>query len=776
MLHGSDRQYRGLCKRIEPSASSLKAYSMRSKSKKSDNNDIADILVPLQVKVSSNPDDINLGEDLSGSKLIRIEVIKTLNSFSARQPIRKLSADNGLESKLFYQAFISFRKLCVDSKILPPELHIMLNDINQGHGHVDDLFPFFLKHARMVFPHLECLPELKKISDSRLPHNWYPEARAIERKIIFHSGPTNSGKTYNAMKAFIEADSGVYCGPLKMLAVEVCQKTNEAGTPCDLVTGEERRYAISPDTPSSHTACTVEMVSVTESCDVAVIDEIQMVRDMHRGWAWTRALLGIPAKEIHVCGEEAALDVIKNILLECMEDVEIRRYDRLTKLTVEDSPVVNINNIQKGDCIVCFNKSDIYNIALQLEKMGHEVAVIYGSLPPSTKLAQAARFNDPNSKCKILVATDAIGMGLNLSIGRVIFFSLTKLGQNQAGERKSDLISVSTALQIAGRAGRYGTEFSEGRVTTFKKEDLAILKEMMLQRPPPIEQAGMQPTADQLEMFAYHLPLATLANLIDIFVTLCQIEKDNYFMCHMEEVKFLSEMIQHVELPLRSRYVFCCAPINKQFQFVCALFLKFARMYSQNEPITHDWLCRNIGWPLPKPRKIQDLIHLEQVFDVLDLYLWLSYRFPDIFPDQEPVRDMQRGLDSIIQSGVVQIVKLLKEAVDPKTGECKIYFNGFSKISNSVTDSNQVASDCDQEYSPQKPGSISKTFNEFQTKASRHRRVDKNSLTSQLISSGLLTHKMIEKLQAEWKLQQEDSKGLKKAKKKIKGFPNDHEK
>jgi hypothetical protein len=110
---------------------------------------------------------------------------------------------------------------------LPVDLHVTISDILQGAGHVDDIFPYFLRHARQIFPHLECMDDLKKISDLRQPANWYPSARAINRKIIFHSGPTNSGKTYHAMERFMTAKSGVYCGPLKLLATEVYHKSNQ---------------------------------------------------------------------------------------------------------------------------------------------------------------------------------------------------------------------------------------------------------------------------------------------------------------------------------------------------------------------------------------------------------------------------------------------------------------------------------------------------------------------------------------------------------------------
>lgn len=89
---------------------------------------------------------------------------------------------------------------------------------------------------------------------------------------------------------------------------------------------------------------------------------------------------------------------------------------------------------------------------------------------------------------------------------------------------------------------------------------------------------------------------------------------------------------------------------------------QFARQYSRNEPITFNWLCSQVAWPFSIPKTILDLVHLEAVFDVLDLYLWFSYRFMDIFPDGNLVRDIQSELDEIIQQGVFQITKLLQNS------------------------------------------------------------------------------------------------------------------
>lgn len=693
-------------------------YMVRWKTGK---GNLSSLFMPVPVKVSTNPDDINVGEELT-TKLKKEDLLKILNQFSKRPEVIKLSEENGLDARLFHQAFISFRRYCMESEHLPVDLHVVFSDLLQGGSHVDDLFPYYLQHAKQIFPHLECMEELQKISDLRLPANWYPEARAIERKIIFHSGPTNSGKTHNALGSFMNSETGLYCGPLKMLAVEVYQKTNEKGTPCDLITGEERKCVDPDGAPAKHVACTVEMASVTTPYDIAIIDEIQMLRDPQRGWAWTRALLGLTAKEIHLCGEEAALGLVKEILSSVGEEVKVHKYKRLTQLVVENRALESLHNIQPGDCIVCFNKNDIYNVSLQIERQGVECAVIYGGLPPGTKLAQAKKFNDPDHPCKVLVATDAIGMGLNLSIRRIVFHSIVKPSVNERGEREMDSISTSQALQIAGRAGRYGTQFDLGYVTTFRTDDLPVLKQILSAPVEVIAAAGLHPTAEQIELFAYHLPHATLSNLIDIFVSLCKVDSSSYFMCNIEGFKFLADMIQHVPLPLRARYVFCCSPINQKMPFVCTMFLKFARQYSRNEQLTSQWLGRNINWPLDVPKTIMDLVHLEAVFDVLDLYLWLSYRFPDLFCDAEVVRCMQQELDLIIQKGVFNITNLLRAGMVSEEGDG----DNLPEVR-------------------QKP--------RLRQAAERTRHDEsyaRGRLTDRLIAQGLLTKDQLKELQKEW--------------------------
>ncbi|XP_061670301.1 ATP-dependent RNA helicase SUPV3L1, mitochondrial isoform X1 [Syngnathoides biaculeatus] len=697
------------------------------------------LFVPLTLKMDLSPEG-TVGAELT-QPLDKSELLKIANRFYKRKEMQKLAADNGLDARLFHQAFINFRKYILEVTSLPADLHIILSDICCGAGHIDDIYPYFMRHAKQIFPMLDCMDDLRKISDLRVPANWYPEARAIQRKVIFHAGPTNSGKTYNAIQRYLAAKSGVYCGPLKLLAHEIFEKTNQADVPCDLVTGEERTFVDAEGRVSGHVACTIEMCSVTTPYEVAVIDEIQMIRDPSRGWAWTRALLGLCAEEIHVCGEPAAIEFVRELMFTTGEEVEVHTYQRLTPFSILDSAVESLDNLRAGDCIVCFSKNDIYSISRQIEAKGLECAVIYGSLPPGTKLSQAKKFNDPDDPCKILVATDAIGMGLNLSIKRIIFNSLVKPNVNEKGEKHMETISTSQALQIAGRAGRFSSKFKEGEVTTMHRDDLPVLKDILSHTVEPIETAGLHPTAEQIEMFAYHLPEATLSNLIDIFVSLSQVD-GLYFVCNIDDFKFLADMIQHIPLNLRSRYVFCTAPINKKQPFVCTSFLKFARQFSRDEPLTFDWICRHVNWPLSPPKNIKDLVHLEAVHDVLDLYLWLSYRFMDMFPDTAFVREIQRELDTTIQEGVRNITRLIR-ATDPAiTGPLQAQRNGI-QTSASGSQSSGIAR------------SLSASRASKQT-ADR-------SLSNRLVRDGLLTSEMLQQLQSEWSKEQRKESSIQSA-------------
>ena len=271
------------------------------------------------------------------------------------------------------------------------------------------------------------LGDLKKLADLRYPVEWYPSTRRVQRTIHLHVGPTNSGKTYHALKRLEQAESGLYAGPLRLLAHEVYVRLNAQGKSCHLVTGDERQ--IKEDEGTAMTSCTVEMASMQQNMEVAVIDEIQMIGDKERGWAWTQALLGLKAKELHLCGEERTVPLIRELAAAVGDKLEVHNYKRLSPLkSMSTSLQGRYRDLRKGDCVVVFSRMGIHAMKATIERQtGKRVAVIYGSLPPETRTQQARLFNDPDNEYDILVASDAIGMGLNLYVFTIYAGVMEKL-------------------------------------------------------------------------------------------------------------------------------------------------------------------------------------------------------------------------------------------------------------------------------------------------------------------------------------------------------------
>ncbi|MBO6157679.1 MAG: helicase [Firmicutes bacterium] len=309
-----------------------------------------------------------------------------------------------------------------------------------------------VRSIRMLRQHM-----LQSIPDNYI--DLYPGARLMKRKFYLHIGPTNSGKTYQAIKALEKAEHGVYLGPLRLLAYEQYETMNYDGCPCNLLTGEEEIQVPFARVQSS----TIEMVNIRDTFDIAVIDEAQMLQDEERGGYWSQAILGLMAKEIHVCAAPYAEKILIQMITDCGDAYEVEHLGRLVPLEADSRRFRFPEGIEEGDALILFSRKDVHACAAELASSNLPCSIIYGTLPYDVRHSEARKFS--TGQTKVLIATDAIGMGLNLPIKRVVFLRQDKFDGKERRPLKPQEIQ-----QIAGRAGRYG-RYEIGSYTSFNRMD-----------------------------------------------------------------------------------------------------------------------------------------------------------------------------------------------------------------------------------------------------------------------------------------------------------------
>jgi ATP-dependent RNA helicase SUPV3L1/SUV3 len=281
-----------------------------------------------------------------------------------------------------------------------------------------------------------------------IPDNYaelYPMARRMIRHFTIHIGPTNSGKTWAAMNTLKQSSNGAYLAPLRLLAFEKYEELNMEGYTASLITGEEQ--LIQED--ALFTCSTIEMANLGQKYDCVVVDECQMLADSQRGGAWTNAILGLQCEDIHLCTSPDALDILVKMIELCDDSYDVVNHERKNELVMEEDVIHFPDNIQKGDALIVFSKRDVHGVASELKEAGISCSIIYGALPYDVRQREAQKFC--NGETDVVVATDAIGMGLNLPIRRVVFLKTKKF--DGVSERE---LTGNELRQIAGRAGRYG--------------------------------------------------------------------------------------------------------------------------------------------------------------------------------------------------------------------------------------------------------------------------------------------------------------------------------
>lgn len=438
-------------------------------------------------------------EQLNNMKQI-VTNTKTANLWSHEAAIRKklkaMTKMQGENIKGYGQVYEEYRELLDDISIR------LLDDYNKKNKTdfvfdkiVRDNLDDYVKSGIMTVLVTSHIPKIVADDfDLYIPDNPkddYIEARRLKRMVYLHLGETNTGKTYEAIERLKVSDKGIYLAPLRILALEIYERLNESDVACNLVTGEEEIIIEG----AKHQSCTVEKLNIDQNYKVAVIDEIQMLGDNQRGAAWTRALLGLKCPEIHVCGALNAKDLVEEILQSCEDKYEIKEYVRNVPLQIEEKPF-DMKEVKEGDALIVFSKKRVLEIAKMFKDNKVETSMIYGDLPPEVRKIQYRDFIDGRNK--ILVSTDAIGMGVNLPIRRIIFMNSKKFDGDEIRTLTSQEIK-----QIAGRAGRKGI-YEIGYVASTKGQ-YEFMKRNIEKRDDPLIEAVVGPGEVLLKIKA--LPL-----------------------------------------------------------------------------------------------------------------------------------------------------------------------------------------------------------------------------------------------------------------------------
>jgi ATP-dependent RNA helicase SUPV3L1/SUV3 len=435
---------------------------------------------------------------------------------------------------------------------------------------------------------------------------WDSDQRPFQR-VTLHLGPTNSGKTFQALQELVDSGSGWYLSPLRLLAHEIHETLNRRGIPCSLLTGEESI----PVKDARITASTIEMFDPGRSGNCVVIDEVHMLTDPQRGWAWTRAIMEARAPNIHIIGAPFIEPLVTRMVREAGMKIGTVEHARLTPLQVIKSPWY-LSKLPPRTILIAFSRATVLGLKTELEKRySRSVSVVYGNLPPEVRLKQAERF--ASGENEICVATDAVGMGLNLPADNVCFYETEKFdGHNWR------TLTSNEIRQIGGRAGRFGlSEF--GQVGALTKGDLEIVDRAFHQ---PIKEycfAHVAPTPEAIDLIPGRLSarLQKWVQLQDIPDRWKRILRTADLSQQIELALFLSEDDVHI-LGWERAMTLINAPVyreTEEYWLLCARAIITGKVM----PIPR----------APREKVINDAESLktyEQAIRSADCYLWLSQR------------------------------------------------------------------------------------------------------------------------------------------------------
>ncbi len=466
--------------------------------------------------------------------------------------------------------------------------------------------------------------------------NLFPLARSLKRRLILHVGPTNSGKTYHAMQTLEQAETGYYLAPLRLLALEGYEMLRQRGIDTSLITGEEQLL----DDDATHISSTIEMLNFEVDVDVCVIDEVQMIGDRDRGWAWANAIIGAPSRTVIMTGSDNTVHAIEQLATYLNEPLEIIHFTRKNPLTLLKS-ATPIAQIQPHTAIIAFSRRDVLKLKQQLSRH-YEVSVIYGNLSPEVRREEARRFRE--GETEILVATDAIAMGMNLPIDTVLFYKAQKFD----GVKDREL-SVSEIHQISGRAGRYGLRHI-GYVGALKPDVLSIIQQKFHKTATHIALPfNVMASLEHIRLVGSILEEKSLFEILTFFVKHMQFSGP-FRAANLEGMLEAATIVDHFNLDLSAKYHLACAPLNFKSPYIVAAYERYIHAIEANQPVYYQppTLLHEFA------QSSDELLEAEDMSKEISLYLWLSYRFSDLFVDKDDALRYRKIINRFIENSLKQ--------------------------------------------------------------------------------------------------------------------------
>jgi ATP-dependent RNA helicase SUPV3L1/SUV3 len=350
--------------------------------------------------------------------------------------------------------------------------------------------------------------------------------------------------------------------------------------------------------------------------------------------------MGVPAKKVILTGSLNALDAVQELCTYLGEELEIKHFERKNELAMMDKST-SIKKIEPQTAIVAFSRRDVLSLKQQLSER-YSVSVVYGNLSPEVRREEARRFREGESQ--ILVSTDAIAMGLNLPIKTLLFAKDNKFD----GIRRRELLPTEVS-QIAGRAGRYGFE-EKGYVGALEENTLSTIASVFHAPLPNIElPVSVMASLEHVMLIGDILETEDITTILGFFADNMEFEGP-FMAANIDSMLEIAAIVDEYHLDLKTRFYLSCAPASISSPYIESVFHRYIKQIEAGGAVLYI-----PPRDLPAFAQTNDmLLNAEDRVREISLYLWLSFKFPDIFQDVEKALQARVRLNSYIENSLRQ--------------------------------------------------------------------------------------------------------------------------